>query len=187
MGTDRNTIIGYVLLGILLLTYIFISTKSSQDLAKQKKIFDDSVALVKKHQDSIVKKSDTGRTQIAAKIDTTAFNKAIGGKEHLTVVENDVLRIVFTNKGAQPKEVELKKYNSYDSTLVKIVDSSSNTKISYAINSSSNQSSQIADLYFGDGRVIKNADGSQTVNFKLATSSGEAITHQFTIPASGYL
>jgi YidC/Oxa1 family membrane protein insertase len=186
MGTDRNTIIGYVLLGILLLTYIFISTKSSQDLAKQKKIFDDSVALVKKHQDSIVKKSDTGRTQIAAKIDTTAFNKAIGGTEHLTVVENDVLRIVFTNKGAQPKEVELKKYNSYDSTLVKIMDSSSNTKISYAINNS-NQSTQIADLYFDDGQVIKNADGSQTVNFKLSTSAGEGVTHQFTIPASGYL
>src|ERR1700689_2607463 len=98
MGTDRNTIIGYVLLGILLLTYIFISTKSSQDLAKQKKIFDDSVALVKKHQDSVLRKADTAKTQIAAKIDTTGFNKAIGGTEHLTMVENDVLKIVFTNK-----------------------------------------------------------------------------------------
>ncbi|HSZ87495.1 MAG TPA: membrane protein insertase YidC, partial [Puia sp.] len=186
MGTDRNTIIGYVLLGILLLTYIFISTKSSQDLAKQKKIFDDSVALVKKHQDSVLKTADTAKAQIAAKVDTTGFNKAIGGTEHLTIVENDVLKIVFTNKGAQPKEVELKKYNSYDSTPVKIMDSSSNTKISYAINNS-NGSAQIADLYFDDGAVVKNADGSQTVNFKLATSSGEAITHQFTIPASGYL
>ncbi len=187
MGTDRNTIIGYVLLGILLLTYIFLSTKSSQDLAKQKKIYDDSVAMVKAHQDSIVRKADTVKAKIVTAADTTGFNKAIGGTEHLLTVENDVLKIVFTNKGAQPKEVELKKYSSYDSTPVKIMDSLSNTKISYAINTSSNQSSQIADLYFDAGQIVKNADGSQTVNFRLPTSGGETLIHQFTIPASGYL
>src|SRR5271154_331822 len=105
MGTDRNTIIGYVLLGILLLTYIFLSTKSSQDLAKQKKIYEDSVAMVKAHQDSIVRKADTVKAKIATAADTSGFNKAIGGTEHLLTVENDVLKIVFTNKGAQPKEV----------------------------------------------------------------------------------
>jgi YidC/Oxa1 family membrane protein insertase len=176
-----------VLLGILLLTYIFLSTKNSQELAKQKKIFDDSVAYVKAHQESIAKKADSVRSQVATSNDTSKFSKAIGGTEHLLTVENDVLKIVFTNKGAQPKEVELKKYNSFDSTAVKLMDSSSNTKISYAINTPSNQSSQIADLYFEDGQLVKNADGSQTVNFRLSTSAGESLVHQFTIPASGYL
>jgi YidC/Oxa1 family membrane protein insertase len=187
MGTDRNTIIGYVLLGVLLLTYIFLSTKNSQELATQKKLFDDSVEMVKARQDSILKKADTTKAKIAVITDTTGFNRAIAGAEHELVVENDVLKIVFTNKGAQPKEVELKKYDSYDSTPVKIIDSSSNTKISYAINTATNQPSQVADLYFDEGQVIKNSDGSQTVNFRLPTPGGESIVHQYIIPASGYL
>jgi YidC/Oxa1 family membrane protein insertase len=187
MGTDRNTIIGYVLLGILLLTYIFLSTKNSQDLAKQKKIFDDSVANVRASQDSILRKADTVKTKIATTADTSGFNKAIGGSEHFLTVENDVLKIVFTNKGAQPRQVELKKFSSFDSSAVKIMDSNSNTKITYPINTAANQSSQIADLFFDDGQVIKNSDGSQTVNFRLPTAGGETLIHQFVIPASGYL
>jgi YidC/Oxa1 family membrane protein insertase len=187
MGTDRNTIIGYVLLGILLLSYIFLSTKNGQELAKQKKIYDDSVAMAQVRKDSIVRQADTIKTRMAVSSDTSGFNKAIGGVEHELTVENDVLKIVFTNKGAQPKEVELKKFSSFDSTAVKIIDSSSNTRVSYPVNISSNQSSQITDLYFDEGQVAKNADGSQTVSFRLPAPGGESIIHQYRIPASGYL
>src|SRR5580704_13081350 len=187
MGTDRNTIIGYVLLGVLLLAYIFISTKNSQELAKQKKLYDDSLAVVKIKQDAIARKAETAKTQLAVSSDTSGFNKAIGGAEHLLIVENDVLKIIFTNKGAQPKQVELKKFNSFDSTSVKIIDSSSDTRISYPINTSPTQSSQITDLFFDDGQLTRNADGSQTVSFRLPTPGGESILHQYTIPATGYL
>src|SRR5579862_5586596 len=145
MGTDRNTIIGYVLLGILLLTYIYLSTKNSQELARQKKIYDDSVAIVKNHHDSLSKLADTAHIQVSAKTDTNGAS-AISKVERLTTIENDVLRIVFSNKGAQPKEVELKKFNSYDSTPVKLMDSTGDTKISYTINASSDQSAQIENL-----------------------------------------
>jgi YidC/Oxa1 family membrane protein insertase len=189
MGMDKNTVIGFVLLGLLLFVYLFISTKNSQELAKQKKLFDDSIAVVKAHQDSMARLKDTSKnkTAIIAPVDTTGINKAFSGTEHLLTVENDVLKIVFTNKGAQPKEVELKKFNSFDSVYVKLIDPKSSTRISYAINTLPNQSSQIADLYFNDGQLVKNADGSQTINFTLPTSGGESIIHQYTIPASGYM
>ncbi len=44
MGMDRNTVIGFVLLGLLLFAYLYISTKNSQELQKQKQLYDDSVA-----------------------------------------------------------------------------------------------------------------------------------------------
>ena len=34
MGMDRNTIIGFVLLGVLLFTYLFTATKNNQQLEK---------------------------------------------------------------------------------------------------------------------------------------------------------
>ena len=44
--------------------------------------------------------------------DTAGFKKCSSGNEQLSVVENEVMKIVFTNKGGQLKSVELKNYKS---------------------------------------------------------------------------
>jgi len=189
MGMDRNTVIGFVLLGVLLFAYLFISTKNSHELQKQKQIYDDSVARVKLQQDAQARLQDSTKNKNIV-IDTTGFNKAVSGLEKLVTVENDLVKVIFTNKGGQPKEVQLKNFKSFDSSFVKILDPAAGNKISYAINTVINgvqKSSQIGDLYFNDGEVTKNADGSQTVIFKLPTPQGESIEHHFVIRPASYL
>jgi YidC/Oxa1 family membrane protein insertase len=186
MGMDRNTIIGFVLLGLLLFTYLFISTKNSQELQKQKLLFQDSVTRVKALQDASARLQDTSKTK-SLPVDTTGFNRAISGTEKTLEVENDVMKIIFSNKGGQPKGVELKKYRSYDSGLVNVLRPEADNRMSYTINTASNQAAPIADLYFSEGQVVKNADGSQTVSFRLPTPDGESILHQFTLHPGSYL
>lgn len=186
MGMDRNTVIGFVLMGILLFLYLFISTKNSQDYSKQKKHLDDSVAMVMARQDSIARSRDTIKSKPTIAADTSGFNKATVGTEHLLSVANEVMTIVFTNKGGQPKEVELKKFQSYDSTPVKVLNPVSDNHFSYAVNSS-NQSAQIADLYFSEAKLTKNADGSQTVEFSLLFPDGGLVIHQFIIRPNNYM
>src|ERR1700730_4702156 len=149
MGMDRNTVIGFVLLGLLLFAYLFISTKNSQELQKQKQSFDDSVARISQRRESAVQLPDSIQNKVVVR-DTTGFNKAIGGSEKLLTVENDLLKIVFTNKGGQPKTVELKKFNSYLHDPIRL-GGSENDRISYAINIAPNQAAQTADLYFSPG------------------------------------
>ena len=186
MGMDRNTVIGFVLMGILLFLYLFISTKNSQDFDKQKKHYDDSIAITRLHQDSIARLKDNVKNKPSLAIDTTGFRQAVAGTEQLLTVENNVMRIVFTNKGGQPKEVELKKFKAYDSTPAKVVNPASDNHFSYAINTG-NQSAQIADLFFNEGSVTKNADGSQTVVFQLPSPGGESLRHHFTIRPDDYM
>jgi YidC/Oxa1 family membrane protein insertase len=186
MGMDRNTVIGFVLLGLMLFAYLFVSTKNSQELQKQKQLFDDSVARVKMEQAAVAKTADTVKVK-SALMDTSGFNRAINGSEKLVTVENEVMKIVFTNKGGQPKEIELKKFNSYDGQPVKLLDPTTDSRISYAINTASNQSAQISDLYFSEGMVRTNPDGSQTVDFSLPTPSGESLHHQFTLRTEDYM
>ncbi|HVM89220.1 MAG TPA: membrane protein insertase YidC [Puia sp.] len=183
---DRNTVIGFVLMGILLFLYLFISTKNSQDYEKQKKHYDDSVKLVRAHQDSIARLQDTAKNKVYVVADTTGVHKAMVGSEQLLTVRNNVMTIVFTNKGGQPKEVELVKFQSYDKTPVKVLNPASENHFSYAINAG-NQSAQIADLFFNAGKLTKNADGSQTVEFSLPASGGESLVHQFTIRPDDYM
>jgi YidC/Oxa1 family membrane protein insertase len=57
MGSmDRNTVIGFILLAVLLFFYLFLSTKSSQELQKQKQHDLDSIAIVKRAQDNFCKR-----------------------------------------------------------------------------------------------------------------------------------
>src|SRR5882672_1988052 len=133
MGMDRNTIIGFVLLGVLLFTYLFTATKSNQQLEKQRIQQTDSLATVKKQQEALHVTQDSVKVKVASGDSLTGFNKAIGGTEKLLTVENKLLKIVFSNKGAQPREVVLKHFKLYDSSLVRIVDSNLSNKLNYDI------------------------------------------------------
>ncbi len=186
---DRNTVIGFVLLGALLFIYLFTSTKASHELERQKKMQEDSIAIVKARQAAAAKLRDTAVVTGAKAIpaDTTGFNRALTGSEHRATLENDLMRVVFSNKGGQPVSVELKQYKSYDSTLVNLLAPGTDNHFNYSLNTAPNQSAQVADLYFDEGQVVKNADGSQTINFRLPTPSGESLVHSFTLRPNDYL
>jgi YidC/Oxa1 family membrane protein insertase len=187
MGMDRNTIIGFVLLGVLLFIYLFTASRNNQQLERQRLREADSIALVKKQQEALHVTQDSVKVKVATGDSLTGFNKAIGGTEKLLTIENDLLKIVFTNKGGQPREVVLKHFKLYDSSLVKIVDSNLSNRISYDINTGTGQVSHITDLYFNEAKVEKSADGTQTVSFELPAPAGLSIIHQYVIHPDSYL
>ncbi|MBC7849017.1 MAG: membrane protein insertase YidC [Chitinophagaceae bacterium] len=185
MNMDRNTVIGFVLLAALLFIYLFTSTRNSQELAADQQKKADSVARVAKLRDSLaLGKADTVKLTAAVPDSLPGFKKS--AEENLLVVENELLRITFSNKGGQPKKVELKKYKSVDSTPV-VLGGTEFDRFSYPVNSGANQSALVSDLYFTPGTVTKNADSSQTVSFVATGVGGETITHTFIIPFNNYL
>lgn len=188
MGMDRNTVIGFVLLGVLLFVYLYTSTKNSHELEAQRKRESDSIAVVTRIKEAAARAAEAKKDSAAAKgtvsADTlTGINKAQNGTEHLVTIENDLIKVVFSNKGGQPVDVELKKFKSYDSTRVRLV--GPDCRFNYPINTG-NGAADIADLYFDGGQVVKNADGSQTVRFQLPMPAGESIEHEYTLPDHDY-
>jgi len=187
MGMDRNTIIGFVLLGVLLFTYLFTATKSNQQLEKQRMHEADSLTAVKKQQEALQVKQDSVKTKVSTGDSLTGFNKAIGGTEKLLTIENALLKIVFSNKGGQPREVVLKKFKLYDSSLLRLVDSNLANRLTYPIITGPNQTAQVSDLYFDQGQIEKSADGTQTITYTLPTPSGVSIQHQYVLHPDSYL
>lgn len=177
---DRNTVIGFILLAVLLFFYLFLSTKSSQELQKQQQARQDSIAAVQRVNDSIRIANDT-----TARVQADSNHVVPAVTEQTLTVENDVLKIYFSNKGGQPEKVELKKYNSFDSTPVMLAGTAFD-KISYAINTGQGQSAQVSELFFNPGTVTKNADNSQTISYQLQVTGG-IITHQYTVKPADYL
>lgn len=117
--------------------------------------------------------------------DAGQFQNAISGTEQLVTIENDVFKIAFTNKGGQPKWVELKKFKNQDSSHVRLA-ATDFDKIDYKITTLGG-SLDISSLYFTAGPVVKNGD-TQTIAFTMASdSAGPSITHQFVINKNNYM
>jgi YidC/Oxa1 family membrane protein insertase len=189
MGMDKNTVIGFVLIGALLIAMFIINSRSNQAYMAEQKRIEDSIAKTKPKinpvlalKDSLLKDSLIKAKQ---KLPENFIIEA-SNVEQFDTLENNLLKIVFSNKGGQPKIVELKNYKKFDGKPLVLADGKFN-KLSYPINTVNNQTAQTADIAFVSSKKTLNADKSQSITFVLKDTTGKEVTHQYTLPADSYL
>ena len=190
MNTDKNSIIGFVLLGLLFFLYFWFTNKQQNELVQIKKRQEDSLAIVNASRaiikDTVAAKIDSVKRDSAYRVTAAGnFTSAATGKESFVSVENDVMKINFTNKGGRVYSVQLKKYKSFDGQLVTL--SGAKDQLSYAVNTGANKASETGELFFIPSAIEKQADGSQQIKFTMLSASGESITHAFTIKPGAYM
>lgn len=139
---DKNSIIGLVVIGALLVGYMFITKPSSEKLAEMK-MKQDSIAQVERKRDSLekVQKDILAQQQdslvklqsdsLAIASDTLSvaqqdsikdsqleskygvFSASAKGEENFTVIENKKMIITLTNHGGKIYSIQLKDYKTY--------------------------------------------------------------------------
>jgi len=189
MGMDKNTVIGFVLIGALLIAMFIINSRSNQAYTVEKKRIEDSIAAAKPKIDPalVIKDSLVNDSLLAAKKKLPdVFITEASNIEQLDTLENNLIKIVFTNKGGQPKIVELKNYKKFDGKPLILADGKFN-KLSYKINAGNGHTPETADIPFVSSKKTINADKSQSISFVLKDSSGKEITHQYTLTEDSYL
>lgn len=181
MGMDRNTVIGFVLIGVLMMGMFYFNDKSSKAFRAEQQRIADSIERTKPKQDTAAIRKAEENNEVAKKQQAAGdFPSAVNSAEEVSVLENEVLKITFTNKGAQPKEVILKQYKSHNGQPV-VLQTGSFNKISYAINTG-NGTSQTADLAF-----TKVSQTNNVLTYSLKDSTGKEVTHQFTMRPDDYM
>lgn len=185
---DRNTVIGFVLIGLLMMGMFYFNSKGQKESQDAQKRIEDSTRIANaKKIDTAAARRDSLNTETARKEQHSGtFQKNISQAETLATVENDVLKITFTNKGAQPKTVELKKYKRFDGAPVMLQSGNFNT-IGYDILTGNNNKISTSELIFSPAVITVNSDKSQSVVFSLKDSTGKEIIHQYTIKPNDYL
>jgi len=190
MGMDRNTVIGFVLIGILLIGMFYINSKSSQALQVQRQHAADSIQSLKAKINPAIASLDSIKKDSLIKAKnqqaTGTLQLAASDTEVVTVLENDVLKIAFTNKGGQPKWVELKKFKTFDGKPL-LLQTGNFNKITYEINTAKNQTAKTDDLFFISSDKKQNADSSQSISFSIKDSTGDLITHQYVMKKDDYM
>lgn len=195
MKFDRNTVLGFLILAALFFGYFYYTNKEQSahrkkkaEEAKKEQAVTDSIAkLQKPKQDSVNQVLDS----ITKVNNTGAFTGITDTTEKTVTLQNELIKVTFTNKGGQVKKVELKNFKGQDSLPVRLAGSSFDN-LSYTINTGTGSSEQTAgtgDLFFTAGDTLRNADGSKKISFVLNSpdSSGRSITHEYTIRPGDYL
>ena len=183
MKTDKNTVIGFVLLAGLFFVYFWYTSKQQNEIAAYKQKFDDSVAMVKANAQKaaalntvqIIDSTKKDANGLAVVVDTL--------KEQVTILENDLIQVAFTNKGGQVATVTLKKYKNSKKELVQLGDSSS---LSYAVNAGNNQTVQINQVIFPVSNTSTDQNGVQKIEYAWTAPNGKTIKHQFTLAKGKY-
>jgi YidC/Oxa1 family membrane protein insertase len=188
---DKNTVIGIVLLVILFFIFFFYTNKQqSAYMERQKHVQDslhlDSIAKITPQQKAASHLDSLYKDSVSKLNEAGNFGNIVNTPEQLVTIENHVVKITFTSKGGRVKSVELKKYNSQTGGKVTL-GATDKDIIAYSINTANNRSASTAELNFTPSQPVKNADGSQTVQFTLMDSTHTGIVHQYLIKPDSYL
>lgn len=115
---DRNTVIGFILIGALLIGMFVMNSKSRLAYEGEQKRIEDSIAATRPKIDTIAARLDSLKADSLKVTKQSTGFQSLTNTEQLTVLENEVLKISFSNKGGQPKNVELKKHKKLNGSPV---------------------------------------------------------------------
>ncbi len=168
---DKNSAIGFGLLMVLLAAYIFLNPSKPPQKEKTKT------------QQSTKNVSETDTNSSAqpnsalASAPTDSISKELAIAEQQTTLENDEIKITFTNKGAYPKQVELKKYTTYNKKPLILYRAEKNSfNFEY-------QKNGLIKQTINQGFNASVAPGGKGITY--TNTDGFGVT--YTLPESGYM
>ena len=136
-GFDKNSIIGLVLIGAILLIFSLISSPTEEELkakeAKEKlaevnqeqadknEVVEKSTTTIDTSEqniitpDSISSHNEDSIKNLESLVKYGAFSSLAKGEEKDYIIENEKIKITISNKGGRISSVELKEFHTYDS------------------------------------------------------------------------
>ncbi|NIG53454.1 membrane protein insertase YidC [Chitinophaga sp. Cy-1792] len=189
---DRNSVIGFLLLGVLLVVYIFYNQNQQKTIAHEKAV-QDSIAALNKPK---VVPVDTVTNLAGAQLDSAhqaqlsgeygVFAAAAVGTEQTTILENDVVKITFSNKGGQPIAVQLKKFKTHDGAPLMLASGSFN-RLSVEVPASPTKVLQSADLFFNAPQTQQLAGDQQSISYRLPSANGGFLEFVYILKPGSYM
>ena len=210
---DRNTIIGIILIGGILVAYSMF-TKPQREKMKDASRLRDSLELVEPRNlqatgtDAITKTESlsgkdqpvrTGRApeQVPGQHQGNAedlisqfgvFGEAAAGTEEYITVETDLLKVVLATKGGRIYSVELKEYLTYDGFPLILFDGDSTI---FGLNFfAANRSINTTELFFQPsvaGEYISIQDSPESITMRLPAGDDSYIDYIYTFNPGRYL
>jgi len=190
MNLDKNTVIGFILLGVLFVVFFWYTNSSQRALAEINKRRDDSLARIAavnaKPLDTVAARIDSLHRDSVTRVSSAGSFAGAGlGAEQLTKVSNELMTATFSNKGGRLAYVTLKNFKAANGQPVQL--GQAGDRLDYRINTASNNTAFSSDLFFTVMPAVTLPDGTQKIGFILKDSSGESVEHDYIVRPKDYM
>lgn len=111
MKTDKNQIIGFLLMGLVLFGFMFYNNRQMAQQAEYQRVQDSIQAIQEAKEAKAAAKLKAEQEAIEKAQETDSLNAMFAarqGNEGTTVIENELISVVVSNKGGQIESVTLK-------------------------------------------------------------------------------
>jgi YidC/Oxa1 family membrane protein insertase len=195
---DLNSLIGFVLLGAIMIYYFYTNQPTPEEITKQKteqvqdsleKIQNSTEQKVKTVENTdnvqIVTRDSLNVAQTQNKLGAFAYSAGLpSAKANETIIENDLVKIKISNLGGQITEVLLKKYKTFDKLPLYIIkDNNASFNLSFA--TQDNRNLQTKDLFF-EPTLTQNGE-NQVLSMKLKVSANKFLEYRYELKPDDYM
>jgi len=187
---DRNTLIGFVLIGLVLFTFTWFNQPTPEQIEAQR-TYQDSIAQVDlaKQREGVANITDAlPLTELLPDSIRTVqlqqtygvFAEAMTGTNESVTLENELLELKFNTKGGHLVYARLKEYVTHDLLPLVLFDETQ-TSLAFTLITAANRVVRTTDLYF---TPIQNSPNSITM--RLNAGENGFLDFVYTLPPDDY-
>ena len=116
MNNNKSTVIGWILIFAVMVGFIWMNQPSEEQLAEQARLraVQDSIALVQAQQELDQALAEANYNQALSQDSTSALFYAAQGEEQTFSLENELVQLTFSNRGARVTSAILKEYTNQE-------------------------------------------------------------------------
>ena len=192
---DKQSMIGFLLIGAILLFMLWQNQPTEEELAAQKaqeeQVEAQEAAAEKASQTDAVVESTTPQNdslaleRYKATLGSFAYSATLpSATDDVTELENDVLALKVSNKGGFITEARLKNFKSYDSVPVYLI-KDGNSRFNLTFSTTDNRTLNSENLYF-EPSLSKEGE-NQVLSMKLKVSDSEYLEYRYTLTPDDYM
>ncbi|UOB17983.1 membrane protein insertase YidC [Abyssalbus ytuae] len=191
---DLNSIIGFVLIGAVLVWLMYKNQPTPEEIEAQKAKQEQVEQQEKEEDVTAPSVYETAPVDFQDSLAIEKYKSTLGhfaysatlpsASENITTIENDVVEFKISNKGGQIVEARLKSFKTYDSVPVYLI-KDGNASFDLTFFTTDNRTLNTRNLYFQPS-VTKNGN-NKVLSMKLKASDDKFLEYRYELKPGEYL
>jgi len=177
---DKNTLVGFTLIGAVLIGFSIYNRPSQEEMERAQR-YQDSIQAIALQEAAKLEAEAAAQSAQALTLDSTSlFFGANQGTEQFTTLENNLVKVTFSNKGGRVVSATLKDYNNQQGEPLTLFNEEESA-MNFAFEGK-NENILTEDLFFQPMNVT-----DSTVTMRLQTTGAGYIDFAYRLLPESYL
>ena len=176
---DKNTLVGFVLIGAVLIGFSYWNRPSQEEMERAQR-YQDSIQTAQLEAARLEAQAAAQNVQALTLDSTSLFFGANQGTEQFTTLENNLVKVTFSNKGGRVVSATLKDYNNQQGEPLTLFNEEESA-LNFAFEGK-NENILTEDMFFQPTHVT-----DSTVTMRLQTTGAGYIDFAYRLLPDAYM